>query len=178
LTAAVISKSFTAFDGWTNVTGAGLCSPCAWGYTEPTLRISSHLADRSVGTFTRLSTLEVGAILHYPIPHDQALVVPLRPGRKHVLPTAVWGRVTVDDGAISWTTADVDRFKLLVQFRDQGFGPRLLSEPAPAWPILRRLTPIDRRHTMATWPALAPWRVRPQWLRLAIYASPTSNRNR
>jgi hypothetical protein len=35
--------------------------------------------------------------------------VPLRPGRKHLLPTATWGHVTVDDAQLPWSTTDTAR---------------------------------------------------------------------
>lgn len=169
-TRTVVSKSFTGYDGWADPSGRGLCPPCTWAYRTPALRqvpheITTHPSCRAL-TRPRLRTL-----LAHPVPTTTALVVPLRPGRKHLLPTAQWGRVTTDDATLTWTTADAARLAVMAALRAQGFGPRMLLAPAPAWPVLAKLTPAQRLSTQQHWSQLAPWRRARPWFDLAIHAS-------
>jgi len=99
------------------------------------------------------------------------VVVPLRPGRKHLLATAQWGRVTTDDATLTWTSADADRLAVMATLRDQGFGPRMLLTAAPAWPVLVKLASRQRLLTQQQWPLLAPWRRARPWFDLAVHAS-------
>ena len=93
-------------------TWPGLASG-AWGYRHPPLRATAHLVTRAT-QLQALTPTEVGEHLELPLSPDRALIVPLHPGRKHLAPTAVWGRVTIEDAHLSWAAADVDRLHFFV----------------------------------------------------------------
>lgn len=169
----VVSKSFTGFDGWAHPTGPGLCPPCTWAYRTPSLRqvaheITTHPSCRA------LTRARLRALLAHPVPPTTALVVPLRPGRKHLLPTAQWGRVTTDDASLIWTTTDATRLEAMAALRTQGFGPRMLLAPIPAWPVLTKLSPRQRLRAQQHWAQLTPWRRARPWFDLAIHATTAS----
>ncbi len=168
-TRTVVSKTFTGFDGWADPSGPGLCPACTWAYRTPALRqvpheVTTHPSCRIL-TRARLRRL-----LAHPLPTTTAVVVPLRPGRKHLLATAQWGRVTTDDATLTWTCADTDRLAVMATLRAQGFGPRMLLAAAPAWPVLAKLAPHQRLLTQQQWPLLAPWRRARPWFDLAVHA--------
>lgn len=172
-TTQVVSKLFTAFDGWHDATGRGMCPPCAWAHTAPELRQHPHLVTTR-GETRRLTRPDLGKqLLAGPLPGDQALVVPLRPGRKHLLPEATWGHVTTDDARLPWAAGDVTRLEALLRLRGHGFGSRMLTDPAPPWPVFSRLTPATWPAVLADWDALKPWRTRRPWLDLALHATTT-----
>lgn len=171
---AVISRVFTAYDGWTDPTGTGLCACCAWGYRHRPLRAGAHLVTRA-GSSRALTVSQVGRHLQQALPPDRALIVPLHPGRKHLVPTAVWGRVTVEDAHLSWTGPDTHRLAAVRRLRAHGFGTRMLTAPAPPWAVLRRLSPADYASVLDDWRDLDPWRERRPWLALALHATLTDH---
>lgn len=166
-----VSKVFTGFDDWVNPSGPGLCPPCAWGYQHPELRSRPHLVNRAPARLVALDRHCVFELLAGgPLEPTSALTVPLRPGRKHLFPGASWGRVTLDDVQLPWTAIEAQLLALVAHLRSQGFGTRMLSEPAPPFPVLRRLPAGDWTGTMRAWSQLAPWRTTPSpWLDLALH---------
>ncbi len=165
----VVSKVFTAFDSWVSPAGTnGVCSSCVWGYKNPDLRSAIHLV-----TPTHLVELDRHAttqLLYGPLAGVVALVVPLRPGRKHLLPVARWGRITTDAAALTWSTSDAERLRHVVELRDLGFGSRMLTEPSPPYPVLRQVSPELHAHVVDIWSALNTWRTTAQpWLDLALH---------
>ena len=170
-TREVVSRVFTAFDGWADPGGPTVCPTCAWGYREPALRSGAHLVTASGPGLKRVTPAGILSILAAPLPGGAALVVPLRPGRKHLFPTAGWGRVTLDDLLLPWSAADCGRLEATTRLRDDGFGSRMLAAAAPAWPVLRKLPRGQWPRVLADWAALTPWRQRRPWLDLAIYAT-------
>jgi len=177
----VVSKVFTGFDGWADPAGRGLCAACAWGYSTPSLRAVPHLVTREPATMRELGRAEAGALLTTgALGADSALVVPLRPGRKHILPTAAWGRVTVDDAQLPWTDHEAHLLGVVVRLRDLGFGSRMLAEPAPAFQVMTGLDPALWGEVMTVWSELAPWRVPAgPWLPLALHLTiPTTKEAR
>ena len=168
-TRAVVSKNFTGFDRWSDVRGRGLCSVCAWGYTAEGLREHPHLV-LSSGTLQRLSGAALHMLLGRPLNCEQAIIVPLRAGRQHLVPEALWGRVTMDHAALTWTVRDVERLTAVRRLLDAGFGSRMLEEPAPAYGVVRRLERADLEQVLSDWAVVEPWRCRPLWLGVAVRA--------
>lgn len=175
-TRAVVSKVFTGYDQWRNPSGAGLCPACTWGYRTAELRTAAHLVTADPPCLQQLDPDQLGALLSEPLAPTVAAVVPLRPGRKHLFPNAVWGRVTVDDTQLPWTAGDVDRLAAMRRLRAMGFGSRMLTQPAPAWTVIRRLPKSWTDQVLEDWTALDPWRARPAWFDLAVQASFTAGR--
>lgn len=175
----VISEQFTAFDGWHNPSGGrGLCQPCTWSLTAPQLRQHPHLVTRSPAAQLRqLTRRELADLLTAPLTPAAALIVPLRPGRKYLLPEATWGHVITDDARLPWTAPDTERLAALQRLRAAGFGSRMLAADAPPWPAFRTV-PADRwPQVLADWELLKPWRSRPPWLDLALHATTTTTRS-
>ncbi len=170
---AVISKTFTGFGGWIDPSGHGLCPACCWGYDTDALRLSPHLVEADPPHLTRLTKTQTGELLQQGcLGSGQALVVPLRAGRKHLVPTAAWGRVTTDNTQLPWGDSDARRLRIVARLRGLGFGTRMLAAPAPAYPTLRRLPATDWPQVISWWGELDPWRVADSpWLALALHVT-------
>lgn len=174
-TTAAVSKTFTGYDGWRDVTGRGLCLVCSWGYTTPSLRLLPHKVTREPASLTQLSAAQAATwLLNGALTPGDALVVPLRPGRKHLMPSASWGRVTVDDAPLTWTTTDAELLHEILMLRRCGFGSRMLREPAPPFAVLS-LLPAHRWSTvLQAWRRLTVWRSPDNpWLDLALHVTTT-----
>lgn len=173
-TSTVISKSFTAFDDWHDPQSPEVCSACAWCFTCDDLRRHPHLLRSSSLRLHRLDRLDrrsLRLVLRRQLDPGTAVTVPLRPGRKHLLPIATWGRVTTDHGCLAWSSKDAARLAAVVRLRDHGFGSRSLGDPTPTSATLQTL---ERRHwaeIFIDWEQLEPWREAPMWLDLARYAT-------
>lgn len=174
---SVVSRSFTGFDGWGAPAEPGLCGACTWLYRTEHWRRRMHVV-RAAGTPTVSAVTPRGLhrLLSRPLADDWAVVVPLRPGRKHVLPHARWGMVAVDDGSFVWRNADVAALAAVSRLRLLGFGVRALSEPAPAWVVLRGVPEARWSSVLEDWEVLASRRGFPMWWELAMRASATLRR--
>lgn len=169
---SVLSKAFTGFEGWVDPSGRGLCGACAWGHSVGELRKVAHLVRQDPVALVAASRGEVGRILATPLGVGECLVVPLRPGRKHILPGAVWGRVCVDDAHLPWTDRQARLLGRVAWLRGLGFGSRMLAEPAPAYGVMARLDPQTWTDVLGAWAQLAEWRdSQGPWLALAVYAT-------
>jgi len=170
---SVVSKTFTGFQGWADPSGPGLCAACAWGHSNPVLRSASHLITRDPVALQQLSRHEVGVrLLAGALSSDVAVVVPLRPGRKHLLPAAVWGRVMADDVHLPWRAEDATRLGVVAELRSLGFGTRMLTSPAPAFHVMSSLSPAQCLHVLQLWDQLSVWRTPDNpWLPLALHVT-------
>lgn len=179
-TRSAISKAFTAFDDWNDPSGPGICQACAWMYSTPALRRQPQEITREPSAWRVLERCEAGALLRAgPLPPDTALVVPLRPGRKHLLPRAAWGRVCVDDAQLVWHRHQAELLRLVFRLRGSGFGTRMLTEPAPPFQTLRALPPDRWSRVLDDWQELAVWRTADNpWMSLALHiTTPTKERS-
>lgn len=172
-TRGVVSRVFTAWDNWHDLAANGVCHACAWGYRHPPLRTAVHLVT-TAPTFRPLMAAQLHAVLSSPLPPAMAVIVPLRPGRKHLIPEAGWGRVTVDDARLPWSAGDADRLAAMTRLRQHGCGPRMLAEAAPPFGVIRRADPHTRAAMLADWDRLAPWRRNRQWLDVGLRATTTT----
>ncbi|GAA1435851.1 hypothetical protein GCM10009616_34010 [Microlunatus lacustris] len=170
----MVSKTFTSYASWANPNGAGICTRCAWGYRTADLRLSPHLITRCP-SLTRLTKPEVATLLAGGrLDAAAALLVPLRPGRKHLIAEAGWGQVTLDDVQLPWTDRDAALLSLVIDLRSLGFGSRMLTAAAPPWPVLRRLPASSWAEVMNSWSQLQPWRAPASpWLALALHTTTT-----
>lgn len=169
----VVSTQFTGYDTWSRPDGRGLCPSCTWVYREKRLRARPHLITREPSSLIELTLPQLRAHLSAPLNADQALSAPLRAGRRHVLPTATWGRVCVDGTPIPWTPTDAALIEVVERLRGRGISWRAFSDPTPPWAPLSRLPGEDQAKTLSDWQELAPWRdpTRALWLRLALLAT-------
>ena len=178
---AVVSKQFTGFDGWANPSGRGVCPGCAWGYATAELRAGAHLVTRDPASLAPLDRASVAALLRSgPLGADSALVVPLRPGRKHLLPMATWGRVAVEDVDLGWNHQEVARLRQIDRLRALGFGSRMLTAAAPPFQVMRTLTSEQFPQVLDAWSQLEPWRQPGNpWMALAVHVTtPTTKESR
>jgi len=166
----VVSRSFTGFDGWVDPAAGGLCSGCTWGYRTTSLRESPYLVTKAPSAVA-LTAAELARVLGAPLSMDRAVTVPARAGRKHVLPAARWGRVTLDDVPLPWEEADVDRLALVARLRAEGVSSRELTAPAPPWRLIQHADGPSRNRLLDGWERLGPWRRRPVWMTLATIAT-------
>lgn len=169
----VISAQFTAYDTWADAAGRGLCPACTWVYREKILRARPHLVTRDQPCLTELTLPQLRAHLSRPLNTGEAVSAPLRAGRRHVLPTATWGRVCVDGTPIPWTWSDAGLLDVVDRLRGWGFSWRAFTDHAPPWSPLSRLAPAQQAQALADWAHLAPWRepTRSLWLRVALLAT-------
>jgi hypothetical protein len=163
----VVSGTFTGWDGWAHLASRGLCPPCAWAYRGPALRLQPTWVTAQPA-ITHPALPELAAMLRWPLSADAAVAVPLRPGRKHLLPSAAWGTVTTGDATLPWTAQDGRRLQVMQRLRVAGFGSRMLAAAAPAFAVLRLLPSAQRAEVMGDWEVLRPWRDRLPWLHLGL----------
>lgn len=105
----VISRRFTGYESWTNLAGRRLCAVCVWVYRHKPLRSDPHIVTRDPATLRQATPALLHQVLSTPVAADTAVILPLRPGRKHLVPGARWGMVTVEDIQLTWTSADANR---------------------------------------------------------------------
>lgn len=173
----VVSRSFTAASDWVHPTGAGLCARCTWAYREPALRRCPHHLTRSPARSRPLAADQLLEVLAHPLRPDETITVP-QGGRKHLLPSASWGRIALDDAQIPWGSADAARLQTVAALRAAGTGEADLRQPTPPWPLLRRHPAGSRADLIATWSTLDPWRTRTLWLDLALIATRQATQRR
>jgi hypothetical protein len=164
----VVSRKFTGWDGWADLSSRGLCPPCTWAYRTKALRTSPAVIQATPPRLDQPALAGVAAMLATSLPPRTAVLIPLQPGRKHLLPSAAWGTITTGDATFGWTTGDAVRLHALARLRRDGFGTRMLAGPAPAYPVLRRLPATRQGPVLDDWAALRPWRERRPWLTLAL----------
>lgn len=171
-TREVVSAVFTGYDHWVHPAGPGLCEGCTWSYRTPSLRSTISLVTRDPARYQALDRTTCLAILQCAVPAGMALVVPLRPGRKHLLPIAQWGMVATDAAVVPWNAREAALLQLVVELRRHGFGSRMLMEPAVPFTMLQRLPAAVGDWVMAVWGQLDEWRVADSpWFPLALHVS-------
>ena len=167
----VISRRFTGFESWTNLSGRRLCQVCVWAYRHRTLRTDAHVVTRDPATLTPATPALLGQVLSTTVGPDTAVIVPLRPGRKHLIPGARWGLVTVEDTHVSWTDDDAGRLAVLQRLRGHGFTETMLRADAPSYAVLRRIPPDQWSQAFDDWNRLAPWRHVQPWFEVGLRAT-------
>ena len=145
----VISRRFTGYESWTNLAGRHLCQVCVWVYRHRPLRSEVHIVTRSPATLQAANPSLLRQVLAAPVGADTLVIVPLRPGRKHLLPDARWGFV-VGLGAmtaaatvvVAVTTAGFLTAGVVLVARGNAHRP----EPPPVDPVscVASSVPADR----------------------------------
>lgn len=165
-----VSGRFTAYRSWTNMTGARLCAACAWAYRTPQLRRMAHRITRRPDTITAVSAAELFAALCDPIDADTAFTVPTA-GRKHLLPDAQWGRIYVDETAVSFTADDRRSLVAMARLRGAGFSEPALFASEPSYRVLA-IVPHERwEDIFDDWMTLDLWRAADPWWQIGIRAT-------
>ena len=131
-TGRVVSAKFTGFDDWVGPPTFGVCRDCAWALHTKGLRLHPLVVHRTTPSVTTATRGELAALLAGPLPLQVSVTVPLRPGRKHLLPSARWGHVTTGDATLRWGPGDAARLHAMHRLRRGGFGGRMLDRPRPA----------------------------------------------
>ncbi|QSE87820.1 hypothetical protein JWS13_03925 (plasmid) [Rhodococcus pseudokoreensis] len=167
----VISRRFTGFESWTNLAARKLCQVCAWAYRDRTLRSDARIVTRDPATLRTATPTLLHQVLSTTLGADTAVIVPLRPGRKHLIPDARWGAVTVDDSRLNWAAEDARRLEVMCRLRDRGFTETMLRDNAPTYSVVHRL-PADRwPQVFDDWNLLAPWRHADPWWEVGLRAT-------
>lgn len=166
--AQVVSRGFTGRSEWALPAGGQLCRGCAWAFRDPRAR-RPMVVDRASRRAEFLQGTGLRQVLASPICEQVAVTVP-RTGRKHLLPSATWGRIFVDEVAIPWSGRDAARLEILEQLRRLGASETDLRAPVPPWPLLAEAG-RDRAQILTAWHELAPWRERTPWLEVALVAT-------
>jgi len=164
----VLSRNFSGFDDWARPALDGLCQACTWAYQTPLLRSVPHLVVRQPEMLTPLTRSELATLLTRPMTSDEALVVPLRPGRQHVVAGATWGGIATDHLVLTWTAEDVTRLGLVQNLRGLGCTLTALLQPAPPYQVVTRAGAGRWQELMDQWEQLQPWRSRETWMQLAM----------
>lgn len=167
----VVSRSFTGRDHWTLPGRAGLCSACTWAYQEPALRKRAHIVlGHRQPALHALDSPGLLEVLAREVDSQTAVTIP-RSGRKHLLPSAQWGRVLLDDIALPWSRADAARLTVLEEIRALGASDADLRQSAPPWPLVQAAGPAQRLRLVQAWDKLRPWRNRSAYLEVALVAT-------
>ncbi len=169
----VVSKQFTAYSRWLDPGADTLCQACVWLYRNRSLRSDIHLVRRSGPTLGVLTEWQLAQFLSAPLPHDTAVIVPSRMGRKHIFADAQWGHIAVDDAQIPWTDRDVVTLAAVMRLRQLGFSERHLLDPAPDYTILHKLPRARWCSVLEDWQTIDGWRTAPPWWTVAIRSAPT-----
>lgn len=168
----VVSRNFTAWDTWQDIDANYLCRACTWGYRTRDLRADTLLASWRVDRplLRRLEGSELFALLRCePLEAQSLISLPLRAGRRHVLPVARFGHVCVDGTNITWSHGDARRLELVQQLRTDGVSWRAFTEPAPPWRAVS--TSPEPTRIMDAWDELSAWRASGVWLEAALAAT-------
>lgn len=168
----VVSRKFTAYDGWVAPGGAGICHACTWAYRSPLLRSVAHEVRQSPELLTPLDRTRLGTVLSGPVPADMAVIVPLRPGRKHLISDAEWGCVTSEYGSVPWDEAAAQCVRTVHHLRRMGFSCSEIQQSALPWRKAATMTNTDLLEGMELWSSLDRWRQRPAWLEIALHTTP------
>lgn len=170
-TGKVVSSSFCGFSTWSSPNGPGLCACCTWLFRDAGARTQIQHVLTDPSRLRPLTRTQLRHVLSRPIGALESLVVP-QSGRKHLLPEATWGLVTLDDAQIPWSQADADLLQIVATLRRRGAGEQALHGTTPPWALLRGLPARDRGEVMRLWSNLDSWRQgRMLWLELAIIAT-------
>lgn len=170
----VISRKFTAFDDWISP-GGELCQVCAWGLSEAGLRSTTVAIED--GLVRELDGAGLAALLSRPIDEKTAVVLPLRPGRKHLLPAARWGHVVVDDVAVRWGGAEVVLRAEMAWLRARDFSVAMIQDCSPDIGLLRRIPTHEMPDVLEALERVRRWRNSPHW-QIAVRASTSSSTRR
>lgn len=168
----IVSPTFTAFDSWRQPASQQLCAACAWAHREQDLRRRPYLIS-TTPTLEPLTPERLLDRLKSPVGSQEAITLPLRPGRKHLLTEASWGALRIDDATLEWTVADATRLEVVTQLLRRGVRPAHLSFPTPPWDVLSALPRQAAVEMMSLWSALSPWRHSPPWMTLAVHVTRT-----
>lgn len=157
-TTAVVSKFFSSVDQWAHREEPGVCAACSWAYTTASLRRGVHLVDQvgpSSSWLERAAAAEL--LMAGPLPAHLALVVPLHPGRKHVLPHARWGQVAIEDLALPWQAPQAGLLRVVGDLCLAGVPAGRLADPVPPYQLLRA-HPEHGALLWQGWAQLEDWR--------------------
>ena len=152
----VVSAKFTGFDDWVGPPTGGVCRDCEWALHTKGLRLHPLVVHRTTPSVTTATRSQLATLLDAPLPLEVSVTVPLRPGRKHLLPSARWGHVTTDDATLRWGSGDATRLQAMQRLRRSGFGGRMLIAPPRPGPFCAASIPP---------PGPGPWRTGPDWTR-------------
>lgn len=170
----VISRRFTAYDDWIQP-GGELCQVCAWGLAGTGLR--SSILQISLSQLRELDGSTLADLLGRPVDENTAVILPLRPGRKHLLPSARWGHVVVDDVAVRWGGAEVVLRAEMAWLRARGLSVSMIYDGNPDAGILRRVPTDELPDVLESLERVRHWRRSPQW-QIAVRASTSSSTRR
>lgn len=165
--AKAVSKFYRSWDVWRDPNGAGVCPACMWSFHAPLLRSVPHWIHRDPSMLVALSPADLAGRLQLPLGTDSAIVLPLRPGRRHLIHHAQWGTVTTDDGALAWTSGDARRLGDYQRLRALGLSHQQVMAPVPPFALLRKLDSVQAAEVLDVWPALDSWRACPAWAAIA-----------
>lgn len=173
----VVSERFSGIDTWP-YGFRRLCVPCAWAYsrvptTAPLLLITTSTVTEYPTGPALAEVLAAG-----PLPGTAAAVMPTT-RRRHLLPAAQWGHLTVDGISVRWDHPAAHRLTdLLWLRRDLDIRWKDLSQPAPPYAALAGQPAQLWDRIVTGWNQLQPWRtVQPLWTaaRLMVYRVATDD---
>lgn len=166
----VVSRRFTGYEGWGDPSSSQLCSVCVWLYRHRPLRHKAYVVTRDPDALRVAPPAVLRTILGAPIEANTAVIVPLVPGRKHILPQAQWGHVSVDDTTLVWRQADASRLGALARLRDAGFSESAAAADAPKFTALQKIPRPRWQEVFDDWAIVEPWRSAKPWMEVGLRA--------
>ena len=139
----------TSFGTWDDIAacadGRWLCSDCSWAYKEPRLRRGA-LVVTTAPSATRPTPSQLRTVLSAPIAADTTVIVPVG-GKRSLVPTARWGRITFDGGTIPWSSRHAHLMHTATRLREYGAHERSLTLPSPPSAVIDSL-PVEQHSTV------------------------------
>lgn len=168
----IVSERFTEFDTWP-FGSRRLCVPCAWAYshklaTQPAMLITTTTTTQYANGADLAPALTKGALQS-----TEAVMVPGRQRRRHVLPTTRWGHLNTDRVAIPWDETAARRLTDQVWLRVTiGAAWTQLAAPAPPASLLTAQPGEVWPRIVAAWESLQVWRtIPPLWAATSILSN-------
>lgn len=153
----VLSANFGTWDDIVpSVDGRWLCPSCVWAYTNADLR-RGNLVVTTAPSVERPVPSRLRALLSSPIPPTTAVVVPVG-GKRSLVPTAQWGKLTFDGGTIPWSAKHARLMHTAAQLRDWGAHEKSLQLPSPPMAMMDALPIETHSDVRALWRSFDPAR--------------------
>lgn len=164
----VVSPKFTDWDQYAGTAHTLWCEGCVWAHTVHDLR--TYAWKVSPTECERLSEGRLNSVLSFPLDHDTAVIIPIS-RHKHLLPRARAGVITSDDAHLPWGDRQVEFLNILTRLRALGFSENALTEAAPRWAMITKLSGPDKVEVLKSWAVLTPWRNNPLLMAIGLRAT-------
>lgn len=171
--AEVVSNKFTGWDHYgTTPQHVLVCCRCEWAFAGDRVRTHAWVITapgRRPGAALAAHRDAAGFIasLTSPLPDDACMVLPTL-GRRHAMPYAQWGCVSLDGRPLPWGHAAAQAARHVRRLDLLEVPLAAVFDPAPPTAVLVAAPPSRRSEILQIWEHLEPWRLDRDYLTVAI----------